>query len=61
MFRALVIVVITVLSRRIEDASSRDPTRPFDSAVGIVALIVVVGVSPSPWAFAPGCSSSDSA
>lgn len=47
-FQALVIVVIIVLSRRIEDPLPPDPTRPFDtvgtvlSAVGLV--LVVTGI-----------------
>ncbi|MFD0267959.1 MFS transporter [Streptomyces sp. NPDC127106] len=47
-FQALVIVVIVVLSRRIEDPLPADPTRPFDtvgavlSAVGLV--LVVMGI-----------------
>src|SRR5947208_3800713 len=47
-FQALVIVVILVLSRRIEDPVPADPTRSFDalgatlSAVGLV--LVVLGI-----------------
>ncbi|MFF0214323.1 MFS transporter [Streptomyces vinaceus] len=47
-FQALVIVVIVILSRRIEDPLPPDPTRPFDivgtllSAVGLV--LVVTGI-----------------
>ena len=47
-FQALVVVVIIVLSRRIEDPLPPDPTRPFDtvgtvlSAVGLV--LVVTGI-----------------
>ncbi|MFJ3305900.1 MFS transporter [Streptomyces sp. NPDC086549] len=45
-FQALVIVVIVVLSRRIEDPLPPDPTRPFDtggavlSAVGLVLIVM---------------------
>ena len=44
-FQALVIVLIVVLSRRINDPLPADPTRPFDtvgavlSAVGLVLLV----------------------
>ncbi|MFE5536911.1 MFS transporter [Streptomyces sp. NPDC056485] len=47
-FQALVIVVIVVLSRRIEDPLPPDPTRPFDvvgtvlSAIGLI--LVVTGI-----------------
>jgi MFS family permease len=47
-FQALIIVVIVLLSRRIEDPVAPDPTRPFDtggailSAVGLI--LVVLGI-----------------
>src|SRR5580700_313410 len=44
-FQAIVVVVIVLLSRRLEDPQPADPTRPFDivgailSAVGLVTLV----------------------
>ncbi len=55
-FQALVIVVIVVLARRIEDPRPADPTRPFDttgsvlSAVGLILLVMgILAVDRNIW------------